>query len=315
MLYRELGTTGAQVSEIILGAWQFGQDSWTDVKDSESVAAIHAALDAGINMIDTAVGYGKGYSEQIVGNAVKDRRDKVLIASKIGAAPDGILKGIDACLERMGIDYIDLYQVHYPSPRIPIADTIGAMDEIRKAGKVRFVGVSNFSLEQMQQAVATAKIDTCQPPYNVFWRQYDADVLPFCRENGIAVIPYSPLAQGLLTGKFQDRSTIPADIRSHSKLFAEGIFEQCVQAVRDVIEPIARAQDKTLAQTAIAWMLQTPGITAPIVGARTPQQVEGNLGGVGWKLTDEEYQAISEAGTKISVQLDFSSNMWGYAPR
>jgi myo-inositol catabolism protein IolS len=315
MLYRELGTTGAQVSEIILGAWQFGQDSWSDVKDSESVAAIHAALDAGINMIDTAVGYGKGYSEQIVGNAVKDRRDKVLIASKIGAAPDSILKGIDACLERMGIDYIDLYQVHYPSPKIPIADTIGAMDEIRKAGKVRFVGVSNFSLEQMQQAVATAKIDTCQPPYNVFWRQFDADVLPFCRENGIAVIPYSPLAQGLLTGKFQDRSTIPADIRSHSKLFAEGIFEQCMQVVRDVIEPIARAHDKTLAQTAIAWTLQTPGITAPIVGARTPQQVEGNLGGVGWKLTDEEYQAISEAGAKISVQLDFSSNMWGYAPR
>jgi myo-inositol catabolism protein IolS len=314
MQYRELGNTGVQVSEIILGAWQFGQANWADIKDDDSVAAIHAALDAGINMIDTAVGYGRGYSEEIVGKAVAGRRDKVLLASKIGASPDGIRTGIDACLQRMGIDCIDLYQVHYPSPRIPIADTIGAMEEIRQAGKVRFIGVSNFSLQQMQEAVATATIHTCQPPYSVLWRQIDDDVLPFCREHGIAVIPYSPLAQGLLTGKFRSRQDIPDDIRAQNKLFAEGIFEQCLE-VLDIMEAVASAHGKTLAQTAIAWALQTPGITAPIVGARNPGQVEGNIGGVGWKLTDDEYRRIADAGLAVSKQLDFTSNMWGYAPK
>ncbi len=313
MQYREFGTTGVQVSEIILGAWQFGQASWADIKDDESVAAMHAALDAGINMIDTAVGYGDGYSEQMVGQTVKERRGEVLLASKVGADPEGIHRGIDACLERMGLDCIDLYQVHYPSPRIPIADTIGAMDEIRQAGKVRFVGVSNFSLQQMQEAVATARIDSCQPPFNVFWREIEDTLLPFCRERGIAVIPYSPLAQGLLVGKFRTRADIPRDIRSHNKLFAQGVFEQCLQVVV-LMEDIAAAHGKTLAQTAIAWTLQVPGITAPIVGARNIPQVEGNLGGVGWQLTDEEFERISEAGLNINRQLDFSSNMWGWAP-
>jgi aryl-alcohol dehydrogenase-like predicted oxidoreductase len=265
-------------------------------------------------MIDTAVGYGRGYSEEIVGKAVAGRRDQVLLASKIGADPEGIRTGIDACLKRMGIDYIDLYQVHYPSPRIPIADTIGAMEEIRQAGKIRFIGVSNFSLQQMKEAVATATIHTCQPPFNVLWRQIDNDVLPFCREHGIAVLPYSPLAQGLLTGKFRRREDIPDDIRAKNKLFAEGIFEQCLKVV-ELMETVAKAHGKTLAQTAIAWVLQTPGITAPIVGARNPEQVQANIGGVGWKLTDEEYRLISEAGLAVSNQLDFSTNMWGYAPR
>jgi myo-inositol catabolism protein IolS len=314
MQYREFGKTGVQVSEIILGAWQFGQANWADIKDDDSVAAIHAALDAGINMIDTAVGYGRGYSEEIVGKAVADRRDKVFLASKIGADPNGIRTGIDACLQRMGLDYIDLYQVHYPSPRIPIADTIGAMEEIRQAGKVRFIGVSNFSLQQMREAVATATIHACQPPFSVLWRQIEGDVLPFCRAHNIAVIPYSPLAQGLLTGKFRSRADIPDDIRAQNKLFAEGIFEQCLE-VLDIMDAVASAHGKTLAQTAIAWALQTPGITAPIVGARNPGQVEGNIGGVGWKLSDDEYQRISDAGLAVSNQLDFTSNMWGYAPK
>jgi aryl-alcohol dehydrogenase-like predicted oxidoreductase len=313
MQYRELGTTGVQVSEIILGAWQFGQQWWADIKDDESFDAIGAALDAGINMIDTAVGYGNGYSEKIVGEAVKGRSEEVLLASKIDANPDSIRSGIDACLERMGIDCIDLYQVHYPSPQIPIAETIGAMDEIRKAGKVRFVGVSNFSLQQMQEAVATARIDTCQPSFSVLWREFDEDVIPFCQQQGIAVIPYSPLAQGLLAGKFRSRADIPDDIRAQSKLFAEGIFEQCVCVV-ELIESIGARYGKTPAQTTIAWTLQTPGITMPIVGARRPSQLEANLGGVGWKLTDDEWQQISDAGKAVSAQLDFSTNMWGYAP-
>ncbi len=316
MEYRKLGRTGEQVSEIILGAWQYGKANWGDIKDDESVATIHAALDAGINMIDTAVGYGQGYSEEIVGKAVAQRRDEVLLASKVGASPEGIRKGIDECLQRMGLERIDLYQVHYPSPRIPIEDTIGAMAEIQQAGKIRWIGVSNFDLEQMNRAVATARIETCQPPFNVFWRQIDEDVLPFCVEHEIAVIPYSPLAQGLLTGKFRKREDIPGegDIRSKNKLFAPGIFEQCL-AVVEYMEGVAAKHGKTLVQTAIAWTLQFPGITAPIVGARRPDQLAQNVGGVGWKLDEAEFQEISRRGLEVGKQLDYSSNMWGYAPK
>jgi len=312
--YTPLGNTGVEVSQIILGAWQFGVANWTDVDDEASIATIHAALDSGINMIDTAVGYGSGHSEEVVGAAVKDRRDEVILASKVGASPDGIRKGIDDCLQRMGIDYIDLYQVHYPSPSIPIEDTIGAMDEIRRAGKTRMVGVSNFSLEQMQRAVATAKIDTCQPPFNVLWRQIDEDVLPFCDESGIAVIPYSPLAQGLLTGKFRGRADIPDDIRANNKLFAEGVFEECLKVV-ELMEQIAKGHGKSLIETAIAWTGAYPGITAPICGARNPGQVAGMLGGLGWHLSDDEFTKISQAGLQVSSMLDFSSNMWGYSPK
>jgi len=314
MEMRPLGRTGVQVSAIALGAWQFGRDAWEGIDDNESIRTIHAALDAGINLIDTALGYGKGYSEQIVGKAVKGRRDEVLIASKCGAHPEQIKKTVDEALHRLQTEVIDIYQVHYPSPRIPIAETIGAMKEIQEAGKIRWIGVSNFSLEQMQQAVGTARIETCQPPFNVFWRQIDNDVLPFCVEQEIAVLPYSPLAQGLLAGRFRTRADIPNDIRAKNKLMAEGVFEKCLEVVK-LMEEIAQRHGKTVAQVAINWTANFPGITAPIVGARRPAQVLENVGGVGWRLSEEEMELISERGLEVSKLLDYSTNMWGYAPK
>lgn len=313
MEYRRLGQTGEQVSAIILGAWQFGKANWTGVEDQESVATMQAALDAGINMIDTAAAYGDGYSEEIVGRAVSDRRDEVLLASKCDGDPDRIRQTIDKALKRLQTDHIDLYQIHYPLPRHPVAEAVGAMEQLRQAGKIRWIGVSNFNLQQMQEAVETARIETCQPPYNVFWRQFEDDVLPFCQEHHISVLPYSSLAQGLLTGKFRQRDDTPNDIRSNNKLFAEGIFEQCV-AVVEMMDVMAQHYNKTPAQIAIAWALQAPSVTAPIVGARNRRQLEGDLGGVGFKLSDEDWQKISEAGLRISSQLNFDTNMWGYAP-
>ncbi|MFQ5809255.1 MAG: aldo/keto reductase [Armatimonadota bacterium] len=314
MEYRKLGETGIDISAITLGAWVYGKDAWADVKDDESVRAIHAALDGGINIIDTAAGYGGGYSEQVVGKAVKDRRDEVLLASKCGAQPDRIPEQIDVCLQNMQLDCIDLYQVHYPSPRIPIADTIGAMAEIQQAGKIRFIGVSNFSREQLREALDTARIETSQPPFNVFWREIDDDHLPFCREKNIAVLPYSPLAQGLLAGRFRTPEDIPDDIRSENKLMAEGVFEQCVEVV-EYIEEVAARHGKSVVQAAINWTINYPGITSAIVGARRPEQAQENIGGCDWRLTDEEMEEISERGLAIARQMDYSSNMWGYAPR
>ena len=314
MEYRKLGATDIDVSVITLGAWVYGKDAWADVRDDESVQAIHAALDAGINMIDTAAGYGGGYSERVVGEAVKGRRDEVLLASKCGANPERIKTQIDECLQNMQIDCIDLYQVHYPSPRIPVADTIGAMAETQQAGKTRLIGVSNFSAEQLREALDTARIETSQPAFNVFWREIDTDHVPFCHEHNIAVVPYSPLAQGLLAGRFRVREDIPDDIRARNKLMAEGIFERCVEVV-EYIEQAAARHGKSVVQAAINWTINFPGITSPIVGARRPSQVQENIGGVGWRLTDEEMEEISRRGLEISKLLDYSSNMWGYAPR
>jgi aryl-alcohol dehydrogenase-like predicted oxidoreductase len=314
MEYRKLGGTGIDISAITLGAWLYGRDAWADVKDDESVQAIHAALDGGINVIDTAAGYGAGYSELVVGEAVKGRRDEVLLASKCGAQPERIKQQIDQCLQNMQTDRIDLYQVHYPSPRIPIADTIGAMAELQQAGKLRFIGVSNFSYQQLQEALDTARIETSQPPFNVFWRQIDDEHLPFCREHNIAVLPYSSLAQGLLAGRFRNREDIPDDIRSKNKLMAEGVFEQCVEVV-EYIEEVACKHGKSVVQAAINWTVNFPAITSAIVGARRASQAEENLGGVGWRLTDAEMEEISQRGLRIARELDYSSNMWGYAPR
>ena len=313
MEYRNLGRTGEQVSAITLGAWLYGKQMWGEVSDDESVATIHAALDAGINMIDTAVGYGGGYSEQVVGETVADRRDQVLLASKCGAHPKGIHKGIDEALQRMRTDRIDLYQVHYPSPRIPIADTIGAMAEIQQAGKIRWIGVSNFSVPQMREALAVARIETSQPPFNVFWREVDHEHLPFCVENEISVIPYSPLAQGLLAGRFRKPNAVPDDIRSKNKLMSPGVLEQCNEVV-DFIEQVGQRHGKTLVQTVIAWTVHFPGITSPIVGARRPSQLQENLGGVGWKPADEEMEEIGERGLSIASQMDYTTNMWSWAP-
>ena len=314
MQYTKLGRTGVDVSQIILGAWQFGKQAWGEIKDDESVQTMFAAIDAGINLIDTAVGYGAGYSEAIVARTVKEASKHCMIASKVMGPPEAIRSGVDAALQRMGVDRIDLYQLHYPQPRCPIADQVGAMKEIQEAGKIRWIGVSNFDLAQLQEAVATARIESCQPPYNLFWRQFDDDVLPFCGEHEIAVIPYSPLAQGLLAGCFRKPDDVPADIRANNKLLTADVLAQCVPVI-DRLEAIGKAHGKTLVQAAIAWTIQAPNITAPIVGARRAAQLEENLGGVGWSLTEEEWTEVAEAGKAISTTLDYSSNMWGWAPR
>jgi len=312
---RRLGQSEMEISVITLGAWAYGKAGWGKVDDQESIRTIREAIDSGVNMIDTAKGYGNGYSEEIVGKGVKGRRHQVFLASKCGASPKQIKEDINLCLKRMKIDYIDLYQVHYPNPHIPISETMGAMAEIQKMGKIRYIGVSNFSVEQMREALKTTRFESCQPPYNIFWREIEDEILPFCREHNIGVITYSPLAQGLLTGKFTSRSQIsPDDIRSKNKLFQKEIFEKCLKVI-EYMKEIAVEQKKTLAQLALNWVIHQPGITSAIVGAKRPSQLRENLGAVGWKLTSQQIEEISRRGKEISKLLDYTTNMWGYKPK
>jgi len=229
-------------------------------------------------------------------------RDKVYVATKFGlvwgdngirndVTRANIFREIDNSLQRLGTDYIDLYQVHWPDPegRTPIAETIGALSELVKAGKIRYIGVSNFSVEQLTEAQAAAPIVSLQSPYNLLQRWVEEAELPYAAANGIGFIPYSPLAQGLLTGKFvRDSALSPDDVRKQlNPLFAPGAYEQALAQVEKLKE-IAAKYGKTPGQTALNWLASKPAVTTIIAGAKTAAQVRGNLGGTGWRLEDED---------------------------
>jgi aryl-alcohol dehydrogenase-like predicted oxidoreductase len=296
-----------------LGGWMFGIKDWSNANDDDSIRTIHAAIDAGITMVDTALGYGGGYSESIIGKALQMKPACLLISSKCSADPKQIPQQVDAALSRLQVDCIDVYHVHYPSPRIPIAETIGAMSQLVETGKIRCIGVSNFSVEQMAEGLKTARIECCQPPLNLFWREAEDEILPFCRQHQIGVICYSPLAQGLLTGSFRRREDIPDDIRSRNKLFKEGTFERCLE-VLDLMQKIADKHGKSLTQVALNWVVQQPQTTSAIVGAQNPAELKHDVESFDWKLSSEELTMLGERGMEISKTMDFDTNMWGYKP-
>lgn len=312
---RKLGKSDMQVTELSLGAWSYGHASWGSVDDDTSIRTLHKAIDEGIKLIDTAPAYGDGYSEMIVGKAIKGKRDRVYIATKCTADAKTIAEQAEASLKRLGTDCIDLYQVHYPSAEIPICETIGALAELQKQGKIRYIGVSNFSVKQLREAVATAEVTSCQSPFNLLWREIEVEgVLDFCRENSIGILSYSSIAQGLLTGKFRTREDIPntqGEARTRNVLFREGTFEACLEMV-EFMRGIAPKYGKSLTQVAINWVINRPGITAALVGARNIDQLEENIGGQGWTLSPADMKSLDEAGMKVSKVLDYSRNMWGF---
>jgi len=310
MEYRPLGDTDTQVTVMALGCWVMGGQMWADPDDDESVAAIQAALDAGVNFIDTAPAYGFGRSERVVGRGVKGRRDGLVIATKCGmnwdeatgkiwkdSSRDRIAQEVDDALERMGLDVIDLMQVHWPDPERSITEPMEALAEAQRQGKIRHIGVSNFSVEQMDEARKTAKVVSLQPPYSAFKREIEADLIPYCIENQMAVLPYSPLERGVLTGKFHlDGVEPPDDLRRKHPSMSPEQFEPtkaCLATLRD----IAGRLGTTLSALMIAWTIRQPGITSVLVGARRPSQVTENVAGTELDLTDAEMDQIN-AGLK-----------------
>lgn len=315
MQKRKLGNSDMEITPIGFGAWAAGggnwQFGWGAQDDSESIAAIHRALELGINWIDTAAVYGLGHSEEVVKKALAEwKAARPFIFTKCGMvwnaqrevdyslSPESIRRECEASLRRLGVERIDLYQIHWPADDLrETEDGWAALADLQREGKVRWIGVSNFSWAELERASKIAPITSLQPPYNLLRREVEAEVLPFCKENGIGVIVYSPMASGLLTGKMtRERiASLPADDwRSRNPAFQEPKVSENL-ALAERLRAVAERHGKTAGEAAIAWTLRNPAVTGAIVGARSPEQVEGIIGGAELELTDAEVAEI--AGT------------------
>jgi aryl-alcohol dehydrogenase-like predicted oxidoreductase len=303
---RQLGTTDLELSVVGLGTWVFG-GRWGGAEDADSAAACHAAIDAGINWIDTADIYGQGRAEQIVGRVVKDRSEEVIVATKGGVAwelgeagltiwrevsGEYLRHALDRSLIALGLDCVDLYQVHWPVARADPADTWAALIDLQQAGKIRHIGVSNYALADLEAAGAAGPLASYQPGYHLMRREVEAAELPWCGAHGVGVVAYGPLAHGLLTGKM-DASTQFAenDWRATSELFADESFPERIQVVRE-LERIAADRPGGVAELAVMWVLRRPEVTSAIIGARNAAQARANAALVGAPLTAEEDHAI-----------------------
>ncbi len=291
MIFRKIRKTDLKVSVVGLGTWAMGNDFWGAVDDQVSIRTIQTAMDAGINLIDTAPAYGAGHAEEVVGKAIAGRRDKVVIATKAGVIrtkdafirtlkPDSLYKEIDASLSRLGVDYIDLYQIHWPDPDTPLADTIEALVKIKEQGKFKYLGVSNFPVELMEEASALTEIVSLQPHYSLLRREIEDDVIPYCIANNLGILSYGTLAGGLLTGKFREIPHFPeGDNRSRFYKYYKPEIWGALQSFLDTLRAIAEERRVSVAQVVINWTLQQPGITSVLVGAKNADQVLANVKG------------------------------------
>jgi aryl-alcohol dehydrogenase-like predicted oxidoreductase len=295
--------TQLNVSRVALGTWAMGGWMWGGTDRRESVATIQAALDQGINLIDTAPVYGFGVSEEIVGTALKGRRNRAVIATKTGiewrdgkvyrnASAARIRREIDDSLRRLDTDYIDVYQVHWPDPLVPIEETAEAMCSLYEQGKIRAIGVSNFSVDQMARFRTVAPLHVLQSPYNLFERAIDAEILPYCRANGIATLGYGALCRGLLSGRMRPDTAFEGDdLRHTDPKFQPPRLAQYLEAVRQLDEFARRRFDRRVIHLAVRWMLDQ-GISVALWGGRRPEQLEAALGVQGWSLDDAQREQI-----------------------
>jgi hypothetical protein len=306
---RRLDGTDLELSVIGLGTWVFG-GRWGGANDEDSLAACHASIDAGVNWIDTADIYGQGRAERIVGHVLRERRDEVIVATKGGvawsfepefriwreASAEYLRLACERSLRTLGVETIDLYQVHWPVAGVPADETMGALVELRREGKIRAIGVSNYRLADLAAAKAAGPLHSYQAGYHLFRREIEAAELPWCARNGVGVLAYGPLAHGLLTGKMSASTTFPpTDWRSQSELFTDAAFADRVAAV----EELKRVADEAgrpggVAELAVAWVLRRPEVTAAIIGARNAAQARANAALAGNPLTADEERAIEE---------------------
>ncbi len=319
MQKRALGTSDIQISPIVMGTWQAGKRMWVGIEDTESIAAIRSAYESGITTIDTAEVYGEGHSERIIAEALADVRISVVYATKVFANHlkyDLVLEACDRSLQNLKTDYIDLYQIHWPSGSwksevIPIAETMDAMNKLKQDGKIRSIGVSNFSRSQLEEAAKYGCIDSIQPPYSLFWRQAERELMPYCVANNISILAYSSLAQGLLTGKFgRGHQFAEGDHRVANKLFQGENYERAQQALGH-LRAIATRNQTTLGNLALAWLIAQP-LTNAIVGARHEDQARQNAQAADIQLSASDLAEMDEIGRTVTDRLEDSPLMWNF---
>lgn len=302
-----LGMAGLEVSPIAFGTWQLGGD-WGQFDELEAITAIRHARELGINLFDTAQAYGFGASERLLGRALREEldagREGLVIATKGGlrmdseeglvrdCSPQWLRRGVRESLENLGVDYIDLYQVHWPDPATSFAESAQALGELIEDGAIRHVGVSNFDVAQMAELARTLPVETLQPPYHLFSREIEARELPYAREHDIGVLAYGPLAHGLLTGTMGSDTTFAADDwRASSPLFSGDAFQRNLELVAE-LERFARERGWSVSQLAVAWTLAHPAVHVAIVGSRSAAHIEESLGALDITLSGEDLEEI-----------------------
>lgn len=323
---RQIGRSGISASAVGLGTWAIGGWMWGGTDEQMSTRAIEASIDAGVSLIDTAPAYGLGRSEEIVGKAIRGKRDKVVIATKCGLnwhsgkgnhffdqdgkavnrylGADGIAHEIEQSLRRLGTDHIDLYITHWQDPSTPIVETMAALERLQAAGKIRAIGASNLSSGDLDQYVGAGQLDAIQERYSMIDREIEGSLLPIARRNKIATLSYSSLGLGLLTGAIDpERKFAGDDQRKDNPRFSKA-NRQKVALLKEAITPIAAQHDATMAQIAIAWTLAQPGITFALCGARNPEQAIDNARAGTIALAASEVAAIDLAVATLLVAMD-----------
>jgi methylglyoxal reductase len=313
MEYRSVKELPFALSSIALGTWAIGGSHWDDYDESRAVRAIETALDKGVNFIDTAPVYGDGHSEELIGKILRGRRDKVFLATKCGLniysgkyerdlSAAYIEKDLTESLKRLGTDYIDLYQCHWPDPQTPIAETMETLMRFRKEGKIRFVGVSNFSDQGLREAAEYGDLFSLQSHYSLLERGLEKSLLSTCRERGIHVLSYGPLGAGMLTGKYTECPRFSrGDARSFFYRFFKPRYWQRVRGFVDALSAMAETKGVRPCAIAISWVLAQEGILSAIVGARSPEQVLENITHVPVTLADDELALLDSLSRKIYV--------------
>lgn len=307
MEYRMLGKSDLKISVIGYGAWGIGGEPfWRNEGDDKSIGSIKKALEVGINFFDTAPVYGFGHSERLIGKALSSERKGVVVATKCGlrwekeelggicrnATRKSIMEEVDLSLKRLQTDYIDLYQVHWPDEQTPIQETMDGLMELKDKGKIRYIGVSNYSAAQLKESLRYGEVISLQPMYNMVERDIEMETLPFCIKNNIGIIVYSPLASGVLTGKY-DENTRFDDWRGHGIIghFTDDTYISNINKIKK-IKDIAARLGKTMGQLAINWVIHQRGVTTAIVGVKNPSHVAENIGAVGWTIPAEDQEEI-----------------------
>jgi len=319
---KEIGNSGVMASTVIMGMWQAGKQYWVGVDDKDIENAIEAALDHGINAFDTAEAYGNGYSERILGRVLRDKRERSVIMTKVFSNHLNYQQIIEAChqsLRNLKTDYIDLYQIHWPSgcwgsAVVPIGESMNALIELKQQGKIRAIGVSNFTLAELKAACDCGEIVSLQPPYSLFWRHIELKLKPWCQKHGLSVLAYSPLAQGILSGKFGKSHRFQAgDHRQDNHLFQSQHWPLVLSCI-DRLGSIANDRDVSLSQLALAWLTNQSG-TFAIAGVRNEQQISENAKAMHITLSEDECRELDAIAEPLFTRFIDQPVPWTWSTR